>query len=167
MDHLSCLIHECTVPSENCDSIPPSVRWFCSVCVVVFVIGGRGIWNAPASAWPCLASPHENHSRSPYTRHPRHHRCLLCGWDRSGKESNGGNTAPTSSPPLLSLSRVPHPSFNPGSLGAGTQPQFLFETFLWDRVFKHSPGCPGTYSVDQAGLSLLSATTAWLVCFLA
>jgi hypothetical protein len=25
---------------------------------------------------------------------------------------------------------------------------------FWDRVFLHSPGCPGTHSVDQAGLEL-------------
>ena len=47
---------------------------------------------------------------------------------------------------------------------------------FWDRVSLYSPGCPGTYSVDQAGLELRNppasasqvlglkacATTAWL-----
>jgi hypothetical protein len=31
---------------------------------------------------------------------------------------------------------------------------FLFFFFFRDRVFLFSPGCPGTHSVDQAGLEL-------------
>jgi hypothetical protein len=33
---------------------------------------------------------------------------------------------------------------------------FLFYLFIffWDRVSLYSPGCPGTHSVDQAGLEL-------------
>jgi hypothetical protein len=29
-----------------------------------------------------------------------------------------------------------------------------FVLFFWDRVFLYSTGCPGTHSVDQAGLEL-------------
>jgi hypothetical protein len=30
----------------------------------------------------------------------------------------------------------------------------LFCSVFWDRVFLCSPGCPGTHSVDEAGLKL-------------
>jgi hypothetical protein len=54
---------------------------------------------------------------------------------------------------------------------------WLVGWFFWDRVSLYSPGCPGTHSVDQAGLELRNppasasqvlglktcATTAW--CF--
>jgi hypothetical protein len=31
---------------------------------------------------------------------------------------------------------------------------FCFVLFFWDRVSLYSPGCPGTHSIDQAGLQL-------------
>ena len=31
---------------------------------------------------------------------------------------------------------------------------FCFVLFFWDRVSLYSPGCPGTHSIDQAGLKL-------------
>jgi hypothetical protein len=34
---------------------------------------------------------------------------------------------------------------------------FSFVLFFWDRVSLCSPGCPGTHSVDQAGLELTTA----------
>jgi hypothetical protein len=59
---------------------------------------------------------------------------------------------------------------------------FVFDFFLvfQDRVFLYSSGCPGTHSLDQAGLELRNppasasqvlglkacATTAWPVCLL-
>jgi hypothetical protein len=36
---------------------------------------------------------------------------------------------------------------------------------LWDRVSLYSPGCPGTHSVDQAGLELRNppASASWVL----
>ena len=47
--------------------------------------------------------------------------------------------------------------FNPLSHLSSTGLQFLilwFGLIFWDRVSLCSPGCPGTHSVDQAGLEL-------------
>jgi hypothetical protein len=45
--------------------------------------------------------------------------------------------------------------------GLGNEPRsseradkFFFFLVFWDRVSLYSPGCPGTHSVDQAGLEL-------------
>jgi hypothetical protein len=35
-----------------------------------------------------------------------------------------------------------------------SSPSFFVCLFVWDRVSLYSPGCPGTYFVDQAGLEL-------------
>jgi hypothetical protein len=37
---------------------------------------------------------------------------------------------------------------------------FLFGLVFRDRVSLYSPGCPGTYSVDQAGLKLRNQPTS-------
>jgi hypothetical protein len=41
----------------------------------------------------------------------------------------------------------------------------LFGWFFWDRVSLYSPGCPGTHSVDQAGLKLRNppASASWVL----
>jgi hypothetical protein len=47
---------------------------------------------------------------------------------------------------------------------------FLFVCLFWDRVPLYSPGCPGTHSVDQAGLELrnppasASQVLGWKAC---
>jgi hypothetical protein len=43
--------------------------------------------------------------------------------------------------------------------------QLFFLFFRWDRVSLCSPGCPGTHSVDQAGLKLRNppASASWVL----
>jgi hypothetical protein len=39
---------------------------------------------------------------------------------------------------------------------------FCFVLFFRDRVFLYSPGCPGTHSVDQAGLEIIFYVKTYL-----
>jgi hypothetical protein len=81
---------------------------------------------------------------------------------------------------LESLSRERHIGVDGGSSLVQSDIVLVYIFFFWDRVSLYRPGCPGTHSVDQAGLELRNppasasrvlglkacATTAWLICIL-
>jgi hypothetical protein len=73
---------------------------------------------------------------------------------------SAGSDRVHNNPPTL-----PHPTPTPG-----LAPLFLFWFWFWflvfrDRVSLYSPGCPGTHSVDQAGLELRNppASASWVL----
>lgn len=81
----------CTVPHEEAGLDSARLQWDPCLCSPFASIGRGRVRYASAATWPCLASAHEDNPWGSHACHSCHHRCVLCGWNRSRKKSYWGN----------------------------------------------------------------------------